>query len=104
MEITPLTDSVFLKISETTPELVTGLVEGCVRINPVKPSGIDSGEHEITKFLFGAVVCRLFLVLGDSLIHGLELGLKLSLFLLDLVPDLAFLFPVEAHSTGLVLH
>ena len=93
-----------LEVCETSSELSAGTLESCIRIKTIKPCCIDGCEKKISKLILRAVVCGssfLFILSGT---HCIKFRLILSKLLLDLLPHVFLLLPIEADSTGLVLH
>ena len=78
---------------EAALELGVGLLQGRVGIEMIQAGRIDDRKDEIAQFGFLALFRAV-----------LQFGAEFAEFLGHLVPDILFLFPVEAHSAGLVLH
>lgn len=82
-----------LHIIEAPDELAVRTLQGVVRIDMIKPSGIDDTEKEIAELIGGF----LLVLLGQFCLQFAEL-------FPHLVPYVLFLFPIEADIARLVLN
>ena len=82
-----------LHIIEAPDELAVRTLQGVVRIDMIKPSGIDDTEKEIAELIGGF----LLVLPGQFCLQFAEL-------FPHLVPYVLFLFPIEADITRLVLN